>query len=172
MTPPLSPTPPARDARTNSVRLEDLADLPIGDIAALPPEILCDLQDAAADAAAHLKRLRERLEAGIAQRYGAQAEAARMEQGKSSGTVRVEDGDFVIVADLPKKVTWNQDHLARMALRIADAGEYPAAYLEITYRVPERRFTAWPDALRDGFAAARTETTAKPTFRLEPRGGR
>lgn len=158
--------------RRNSVRLEDLADLGIGDIAALPPELLSDLQEAAAEATAHLKRLRERLDAGLERRYGAQAEAARAEAGKTTGVVRIEDGDFVVVADLPKKVSWDQAQLARVAERIAAAGEDPAGYLEITYRVPERKFTAWPDALREGFVAARTETTARPTFKLEPRGDR
>ena len=75
----------------------------------------------------------------------------------------------VIVADLPKKVTWDQDRLATMATRIREAGDDPTQYLEIAYRVPERRFGAWPDAMREGFAAARSETTGKPVFRLETR---
>ena len=56
-----------------------------------------------------------------------------------------------------------------MAARIAASGDDPTEYLEIAYRVPERRFGAWPDAMREGFAAARSETTGKPVFRLETR---
>lgn len=115
------------------------------------------------------KWMRDRLEAGIAQRYEAAAAAERAAQGKASGTVRVEDENVVIVADLPKKVTWDQDRLATMATRIREAGDDPTQYLEIAYRVPERRFGAWPDAMREGFAAARSETTGKPVFRLETR---
>ena len=73
------------------------------------------------------------------------------------------------VADLPKKVTWDQDRLAAMATRIREAGDDPTQYLEIAYRVPERRFGVWPDAMRNGFAAARSESTGKPVFRLETR---
>jgi hypothetical protein len=49
------------------------------------------------------------------------------------------------------------------------SGDDPTEYLEIAYRVSERRFGAWPEAMREGFAAARTETTGKPVFRLETR---
>ena len=153
----------------NAPRFNDLERLALGDIAALPPEMLLDLQTTALAETARVKRLRDRLEAGIAQRYEAAAAAERAAQGKISGTVRVEDEGVVIVADLPKKVTWDQDRLATMATRIREAGDDPTQYLEIAYRVPERRFGAWPDAMRDGFAAARSETTGKPVFRLETR---
>ncbi len=153
----------------NAPRLIDLEGLALGDIAALPPEMLLDLQTTALAETARVKRLRDRLEAGIAQRYEAAAAAERAAQGKASGTVRVEDENVVIVADLPKKVTWDQDRLATMATRIREAGDDPTQYLEIAYRVPERRFGAWPDAMREGFAAARSETTGKPVFRLETR---
>ena len=153
----------------NAPRFDDLEGLALGDIAALPPGMLLDLQTTALAETARVKRLRDRLEAGIAQRYEAAVAAERAAQGKTSGTVRVEDEGVVIVADLPKKVTWDQDRLATMATRIREAGDDPTQYLEIAYRVPERRFGAWPDAMRDGFAAARSETTGKPVFRLETR---
>ncbi len=151
----------------NAPRFDDLERLALGDIAALPPEMLLDLQTTALAESARVKRLRDRLEAGIAQRYEAAAEAKRTAQGKTSGTVRVEDDGVVIVADLPKKVSWDQDRLAAMAERIRAAGDNPTDYLEIAYRVSERRFGAWPAAMREGFADARSETTGKPVFRLE-----
>jgi hypothetical protein len=153
----------------NAPRLIDLEGLALGDIAALPPEMLLDLQTTALAETARVKRLRDRLEAGIAQRYEAVALAERAAQGKTSGTVRVEDEGVVIVADLPKKVSWDQDRLAEMAERIRAAGDDPTEYLEIAYRVPERRYGAWPPAMREGFADARSETTGKPVFRLEAR---
>ncbi len=153
----------------NAPGLDDLERLAIGDISALPPAMLLDLQTAVRAETARVKRLRDRLEAGIAQRYEAAVAAERAAQGKTSGTVRVEDEGVVIVADLPKKVIWDQDRLATMAARIRAAGDDPTEYLEIAYRVPERRFGAWPAAMREGFADARSETTGKPVFRLEAR---
>jgi len=153
----------------NTPGLNDLDRLSLGDIAALPPDLLFTLQEAALAETARVKRLRDRLEAGIGQRYGAATEAERAAQGKTSGTVRIEDAGVVVIADLPKKVSWDQDRLAAMAARIAASGDDPTEYLEIAYRVSERRFGAWPEAMREGFAAARTETTGKPVFRLETR---
>lgn len=151
----------------NAPRFDDLDRLSIGDISALPPDLLFNLQTAALAETARVKRLRDRLEAGIVQRYEAAAAAERAAQGKSSGTVRIEDQGIVVIADLPKKVTWDQDQLAAMATRIREGHGDPTEYLEIAYRVPERRYGAWPEALREGFAAARFETTGKPVFRLE-----
>lgn len=153
----------------NAPGLTDLEHLALGDIAALPPDMLLTLQEAALAETARVKRLRDRLEAGIARRYEAAAAAERTAQGKTSGTVRIEDAGITVVADLPKKVSWDQDRLAAMAARIAASGDDPGEYLEIAYRVPERRFTAWPEAMREGFADARSETTGKPVFRLETR---
>jgi hypothetical protein len=165
---------PTTDASTtpqlaNAPGLNDLDRLAIGDIAAMPPDLLFSLQEAALAETARVKRLRERLEAGIGQRYSAATEAERASQGKDSGTVRIKDAGVVVIADLPKKVSWDQGQLATMAARIAASGDDPAKYLEIAYRVSERRFGAWPEAMQVGFVAARTETTGKPVFRLETR---
>ncbi|MCA3446962.1 MAG: hypothetical protein INF93_09630 [Rhodobacter sp.] len=153
----------------NTPGLNDLDRLSIGEIADMPPALLLALQEEAAAETARVKRLRDRFEAALAQRYSAATEAERSAQGKTSGTVRIEDAGVVVIADLPKKVTWDQDRLAAMATRIREAGDDPTQYLEIAYRVPERRFGAWPDAMRESFGAARSETTGKPVFRLETR---
>lgn len=143
---PFATTDAAATAQlANAPGLNDLDRLAIGDIAALPPDML------------------------LTQRYEAAAATERAAQGKTSGTVRIEDGGITVIADLPKKVSWDQDRLAAMAARIAASGDDPTQYLEIAYRVPERRFGAWPEAMREGFASARSETTGKPVFRLETR---
>ncbi|WCR09691.1 hypothetical protein JHW45_11340 [Paracoccus stylophorae] len=167
---PFPSTDAPTEARFDNVpKFDDLDRLSIGDIADMPPDLLLALQEAAATETARVKRLKDRFEAALAQRYGAATEAERSAQGKTSGTVRIEDTGVVVIADLPKKVTWDQDRLASMAARITASGDDPTEYLEIAYRVPERRFTAWPEAMRDGFASARSETTGKPAFRLEAR---
>lgn len=167
---PFPSTDAPTEARFDNVpKFEDLDRLSIGEIADMPPDLLLALQEAAASETARVKRLKDRFEAALAQRYGAATEVERSAQGKTSGTVRVEDDGIVVIADLPKKVSWDQDRLAAMAERIRAAGDDPTEYLEIAYRVPERRYSAWPDAMREGFAAARSETTGKPVFRLETR---
>jgi hypothetical protein len=63
----------------------------------------------------------------------------------------------------------DQERLAATAELIRTSKGDPTQYLEIAYRVPERRYGAWPEDLRERFADARSETTGKPVFRLETR---
>ena len=91
-----------------------------------------------------------------------EAEAA----GKDTGVVHFDDGRIRITADLPKKVEWDQAKLGDITRRIAANGEDPAEYVEISYRVSETKFNAWPETLKTAFASARTLKTGKPGFRL------
>ena len=153
-------------ARNNRPSLDDIRAMPVGEIAKLPAEHLALLQeeaDAALDAA---KRLKEWLEGAIALRYADAATAKRRAEGKDTGLIRFEDGAVAVAADLPKKIEWDQSLLAALVERIRACGENPTDYVDIGFKVPERKYTAWPAAIRDAFAAARTVRTAKPTFRL------
>lgn len=145
---------------------QDPMTLPIEEIADLQAETLAALQE---ETDAQLKAARAavaKLEQALAIRYADKAATARRQAGKDTGTVRIEDGGFTVVADLPKKVDWDQAQLAAMVARIRVAGEDPAEYVDISYRVPERKYVAWPESIREGFEPARTVRPGKPTFRL------
>lgn len=150
----------------NRPSLDDIRAMPIGEIAALPAAHLALLQEDAETALATAKTLKEWLDGAIALRYTDRAATLRREQGKDTGTVRFADGDVAVVADLPKKADWDQAQLATLIERIRAAGDDPAEYVEISYRVPERKFAAWPARIREAFAPARTVRTARPTFTL------
>jgi hypothetical protein len=153
-------------ARNNRPSLDDIRTMPVGEIAKLPAEHLALIQedaDAALDAA---KRLKEWLEGAIALRYADAAAATRRAEGKDTGLVRFEDGAVAVAADLPKKIDWDQKQLAALVERIRASGENPADYVDIGFKVSERKYTAWPQSIRQAFASARTVRTAKPTFRL------
>jgi len=153
-------------ACNNRPSLDDIRTMPVGEIARLPAEHLALLQedaDAALDAA---RRLKEWLEGAIALRYADAAATVRRTEGKDTGLIRFEDGAVVVAADLPKKIEWDQGQLAALVDRIRAAGDDPNGFVEITLKVPERKYSAWPEAIRKSFASARTVRTAKPTFRL------
>ena len=158
-------------ARTNRPSLDDIRTMPVGDIAALPAEHLALLQEDADAALNAAKREKEWLEGAIALRYADSAAAARRAEGKDTGLVRLEDGAVAVAADLPKKIDWDQSLLAALVERIRASGENPADYVDIGFRVPERKYTAWPEAIRQAFASARTVRTARPTFRLTIKAG-
>jgi hypothetical protein len=140
--------------------------MPIGEIAALPADLLAVLQEEAEEAAKAARLLAEWLNGAIGLRYGDRATAARRAEGKDTGTVRLDDGEVTVIADLPKKVEWDQAALGGMVARIRAAGDDPAEYVETSFRVSERKYGAWPAAIREGFEAARTVKPGKPTFRL------
>jgi hypothetical protein len=146
--------------------------MPIGEIAALPADLLAVLQEEAEKAAKAARSLADWLNGAISLRYADRAAAARRAEGKDTGTVRLDDGEVTVIADLPKKVEWDQARLTQLVQRIRAAGDDPADYVETTFRVPERKYGAWPAAIREGFEAARTVKPGKPTFRLTLRAER
>ena len=155
----------------NTPTPDDLPSLSAAEIAALPVELLAILQR---EIDARLKRdkaVKARLDAGLAVRYADRAAEERQAAGKDTGTTRFDDGDFTIVADLPKRVDWDQDKLAAMVARIRDAGDDPAQYVDIAIKVPERKYAAWPDAIRKGFEPARTVRTGTLKVELLSQGG-
>jgi len=153
-------------ANTNRPRLDDVLRLPVDEVLSLPAEQLALLQEDAGAALDDAKRNRDWIESVIAARYGQRAIAMRAEQRQDTGAVRFTDGDVTIVADLAKKVEWDQARLAAVVERIRAAGDNPGEYVEATYKVPERTNTAWPEHIRTAFTAARTVRTGKPSFKL------
>lgn len=152
---------------SNRPSLDDLRTMPATDIAALPADLLALLRDDSDAALAAAKSAKERLDDALALKYAARAAELRRQAGKDTGTVRLDDGGVTVVADLPKRVDWNQDMLADLAERIRGAGDDPAEYLDVTFKVPERKYAAWPGSIRDAFTAARTVRTGKLAIRLE-----
>ena len=78
----------------------------------------------------------------------------------------ISDGPLHLKFELPKKVSWDQKQLAEIAERIVTSGEKVEGYLDIKLSVSESRYTNWPPALQQQFAAARTVDAGKPSFTL------
>ena len=155
----------------NTPDITDMLSLPAGELAQLPVEHLAALQGELNHAGQQLKSANARFSAALEVRYAARAAEARRACGKDTGTVRLVDGDYTVVADLPKRVEWDQDQLAAMVERIRAANDNPAQYVDITIKVPERKYTAWPDAIREGFEPARTVRPGTLKIEIVPQGG-
>ena len=151
---------------SNRPTLDSIRMLPIGEVAALPAEHLALLQEDAVAAFDASKKPKDWIDGAIALRFADHVQALRRAGGKDTGTVRFEQDGVTVVADLPKRVDWDQALIAGVVERIRAAGDDPTQYVDIAIKVPERKYTAWPESIRAAFAPARTGKPGKPSFRL------
>lgn len=151
-----------------AVMTEHIRHLDIEAIAALTaPELACIMDDLA-EQKASLTLIEGRIRNALDRKYGARARQRRAEEGKDTGIVRFEDNGFVVIADLPKRVKWDQEKLQH-AVEIIRAGwgDDPADYVKVKLEVSEAAFTNWPRPVRELFIPARTVETGRPTYRIE-----
>lgn len=156
----------------NIPSINDMLNLPAGELAQVPVEMLAVLQAELDHAAKQLKSASAKFSRALEVRYATRAAEARRACGKDTGTVRLVDGDYTVVADLPKRVDWDQEKLAQIARNIADSGEDPAEFLDTKLSVSERKYGALPEAWRKGFEPARTVKTGTLKVTLEPNEAR
>jgi hypothetical protein len=150
----------------NHITLEALPRLPIAEIVALPAGELARLQREADDALRKAKFTVTWLDSALTQKYADRARQARAKGEKDNGTVRFEDDGVTVVADLPKKVEWDQRDLADLVERIKAEGEDPRDYVEVSLKVSERKYGSWPTHIRSLFEPSRTVRAGKETFEL------
>jgi len=162
--------PPFEDAK---VVLEELRSLSLQEIAELPVFALFRLQGSACANLRRAKELADWLDGALAIRYKDRATQARAQAEKDTGTVRFEDNGFTVVAELPKRVKWDQQRLKEISDLIATSwGENPADYLKMKFDVSERAYDSWPPRLKELFTPARTVETGKASYELVHIDGR
>jgi hypothetical protein len=145
---------------------EQVLATPAGTLAQQPAELLFSFKTSAADLLTDAKSLCDHIDQAIDFKWNERARFLRHEVDKDTGVVHFDDGNVRITADLPKKIEWDQTRLAEITRRISESGEDPKQYVEITFRVSETKFNAWPETLKSSFNAARTVKTGKPSYRL------
>lgn len=151
---------------SNHITLADIRHMPVGQIAALPADQLALLKGAAEEQLTQAKSVADWLDGAISLKYADRAQDTRQEAGKDTGTIRFEDDGVTVIAELPKRIDWDQALLTQIAESIASAGEDPAEFIETSLSVSERKYSALPESWRKGFEPARTVRTGKPKFRL------
>jgi len=145
---------------------EQVLATPAGTLAQQPAELLFSIKNAAADLLASGKALSDHIDQALDFKWSERARNLRHDAGKDTGVVHFDDGNVRVTADLPKKVDWDQARLAEITRRITDSGDDAKQYVEISYRVSETKFNAWPETLKSAFEAARTVKSGKPSYRL------
>lgn len=161
------PTPLAAALETSGVHLPiPYLDLSAQVIRDLPLESVAALQRFISDAKSKLGTLSNMLQTDLEMRYGEQAKAQLLAQGKDTGTTHIEDAGFDITVEIGKDVKWEPKGIADLVAKIKATGGDPSEYVEIKYSVSEAKFKAWPQTLRAPFEALRTVTPKAPKFVL------
>ena len=156
-------------SHTSPVHIEQampLTEMSVAQSAALPHAQLQEAHINLLSLQSMVKAVLDRMHTALDQRYAAQAQAARLTNGRDFGVCHLNDGELRITVDLPKKVSWDQAQLAATAARIASSGDKVSDYIDTDYSIPENRFNNWPPALKEQFAPARTVKPGKPSYRL------
>jgi len=152
---------------TNRCTLAQLREMTVEQVAILPIDQIASLLEDVATEKASIKHLDDLLNGAMNYRYAERAALARQAKGANTGTVSLDDGEFVVRADLPKKVEWNAALLDEAVEAIRSWGEDPTEYVSIEVKVAESRYGAWPSPIRSLFEPARTVSAGRPTYKVE-----
>jgi DNA-directed RNA polymerase specialized sigma24 family protein len=144
--------------------LSILETLSAKEISALEVYDLMDLSDQVAKLVNHTKELKEKLEDGLNLRFSEAVKNNLRSENKDTGTIRFFDGVFQIVAEVPKKVTWDAEKMEELIKRIPD--ERRKDIVKISYSIEERKYSALPCEYQELFREARTITPGKTKFQI------
>lgn len=154
----------------NTVSLAQMRELSARQVSDLPIGQLANLFEEMAEMKADASKLADKLSDALNMKFRDGAADLRRADNKDSGRVSFDDGDYVVRADLPKKVTWDQIALTRAVQVIRDEWhEKPADYVTLKVEVSETKYNAWPPAIQTLFHNARTVGTGKPSYVIERR---
>jgi hypothetical protein len=151
---------------SNRVTLAQISEMSVEELSKLDPELIAFLLEEVAALKAQAKSADDLIHSALNLRYAEKAAETRKAKNTDTGTVRFQDGECTIVADLPKKIDWDQSGLAQVEKTLADMGEPVAEYIKLKRDVSENAYKGWPSSLKKMFDAYRTVGAGKPTYKI------
>ena len=148
----------------NLIPLSFLDEAKSTEISQLSSDDLRSLMERLTEMAECLKKRKTLLEDGLGLKFTQTAQDKLKLDGRDTGTIRFDDGAYTIVAEMPKKVVWDQEKLETIIDKIP-AGERKH-YVKATYAIDERKYLSWSDDLRKFFDEARSVHLGKPKFQI------
>ncbi len=152
---------------TKRLSIDQLEHFPIEDSLALPLDRIVELLAEIASTGDRVKLAAGWVNRALDLRFKDRAALLRQSEGKDFGVVHVEEDGFQITCELEKKVEWNQAKLAGAVLALQAGGEKPRDYVDVTYKVTETRYKAWPERIRKIFDPARSAKPGTAKYRLD-----
>lgn len=153
---------------SNRITLDHALKMPIKDLIELPNDQIILLLEDVNVLKEHHKTCDALLASVLLGRFGANLDAARKAEGKDHGIIHVQDGEYIVTEDLPKKIDWDQPRLRAAVKKIGDElKESPQEYVSFEIKVSEAKFKAWPQKIKDMFIPARTVKNGKRSISLK-----
>jgi DNA-directed RNA polymerase specialized sigma24 family protein len=144
--------------------LSVLETLTAKEISSLEIYDLMDLSDQVAKLTSHAKELKEKLDDGLNLKFSEAVKNSLRSENKDAGTIRFFNGAFQIIAEVPKRVTWDQEKMEELIKRVPD--ERRKTIVKITYAIEERKYAELPHEYQELFREARTITPGKTKFQI------
>jgi hypothetical protein len=155
---------------SNRVHLQDVTATNAAALLDLPIDQLDLLLTEAQETVTAADAVLEILKSVLATRFETRAAGLRRAQGKDTGIVRVIQGDYEVVADLPKKATWDQKAIgpALDALETVDRTIDMNKLVKVEIKINERAYLDLAPEHQAILRPARTVTTGRATYSLKP----
>jgi hypothetical protein len=145
-------------------KLSIIETLSAKEIGALEVHDLMDLSDQVAKLTSHAKELKEKLEDGLNLKFSEAVKNNLRSENRDTGTTRFFNGAFQIVAEIPKKVSWDAEKMDELIKRIPE--ERRKDIVKITYAIEERKYSSLPHEYQELFREARTITPGKTKIQI------
>jgi len=115
---------------------------------------------------ANARKKKDWIEAAITFKYEEKVKAKRLRMQKDTGVIAIEDGEYIVQNNVPKRVEWDQRKLKTIIADLEVEGADIDALVQTSYNILENSFKTWPTFLQNKFLPARTVKLGKATIRL------
>lgn len=148
----------------NMNQLSMLETLTAREVSLLETENLMQLNQQLAELSGKVKTMKEKLDDGMNLRFAEAVKNSLRSESKDTGTTRFFDGSHQIIAEVPKKVTWDAEKMERILKQVPE--EKRQSIVKTSYSIDERKYAELSYEYQMLFKDARTVTPGKTRFQI------
>ena len=126
---------------------------------------LADLSDQVAKLLSHAKELKAKLDDALNLRFSETVKENLRLEHKDTGTTKFVENGFQIIAEVPKKVTWDSQKIEEIIKTIPES--HRRDYIKTTHSIDERIYSNFSYEYQQLFKPARTVTPGKTKFQIK-----
>lgn len=144
----------------------DILKIPIGSLSKFETKQLYEYLVEANKQLEEAKRLKQWLHSAIALKYEPFVSAKRRRMEKDSGVIDLEEPNFKVTNDIPRKIEWRQDILGKIVCQFLLQGGNLSDYVEVYYHIPEEKYESLPEEIKHKVKPARIIKLGNPVYKI------